>query len=55
MDEDGLPKPATTTIFMLRILIYAALLLLVLMVGFFPIASISKINLKMIYSPAPDH
>jgi hypothetical protein len=49
MNEDGLPKPTPTATWVLRILIYAALLLLVLIVGGIPIVSTAKISLKMFH------
>jgi len=45
MNEDRLPKPTVTATVMLRIIIYAVLLLLlVLLVGFIPIVSTVKIT-----------
>jgi hypothetical protein len=55
MNEDGLPEPTTTATLVLRIIIYASLLLLVLIVGFIPIISTAKISLKMIHSSTPGH
>ncbi|MBP1596620.1 MAG: hypothetical protein H6Q05_1997 [Acidobacteria bacterium] len=55
MNEDRLLKPTRTATLALRIITYAALLLLVLIVGFFPIVTTAKISLKMIHASAPDH
>jgi hypothetical protein len=55
MNEAGLAKLTLTARLMLRILTYAALLFVVIIIGFFPIVSNTKISLKMIYSSTPGH
>jgi hypothetical protein len=55
MNKDRLSEPAPIVTLVLRIIIYAGLLLLILTVGFIPIVSTAKISLRMIHSSAPDH
>lgn len=57
MNEDKPPKPVTASnlVLLLRILIYSALVLLVLVVGFFPIVSAAKLSLNMMHSSTTGH
>jgi hypothetical protein len=55
VNDDWPPKPTKTATWAMRIIIYAALLLLILIVGFFPIFTTAKINFKIINSSTPGH
>ncbi len=46
MNENRLLKPTKTATLVLRVIVYAALVLLVLIVGFFPIVTTAKISFK---------
>ncbi len=46
MNEDRQLNPTKTATLMLRAIVFAALLLLVLIVGLFPIVTTAKFNLK---------
>jgi hypothetical protein len=55
MNANMLSKPATTSTWVLRIVIYSALLLLVSLVVFIPIVTTAQISIKMILSSTPSH
>ena len=46
MNEDSQLKPTKRATLVLRIMVFAALVLLVLIVGLFPIVTTAKISLK---------